>query len=67
MGVSPERVFVAGNAVSAPPASMPEREPLGDRPARILYVGRLQARKRVDVLLDSLLPLITTSCAQDRR
>lgn len=56
MGVSPERVFVAGNAVSGSPASMPEREPMEDRPARLLYVGRLQARKRVDVLL--------TACAR---
>ena len=50
-GVPSERVLVAPNAVSPPPAPFPERLPLSGRPARLLFVGRLQARKRVDLLL----------------
>ena len=50
-GVPSERILVAPNAVSPPPAPLPERPPLVDRPARVLFVGRLQARKRVDLLL----------------
>ncbi len=53
LGVNPELIFVAGNAVSGPPTALPDREPLVERPARILFVGRLQARKRVDVLLEA--------------
>ncbi len=50
-GVPRERVFVALNAVSPPPSSPPERSPLQGRPPRVLFVGRLQERKRVDLLL----------------
>ncbi len=50
-GVPRERVFVALNAVSPPPSSPPERPPLRGRPPRVLFVGRLQERKRVDLLL----------------
>ena len=47
-----ERVFVAHNAVTARPAAPPpEREiPAGGR-GTVLFVGRLQTRKRVDLLL----------------
>jgi glycosyltransferase involved in cell wall biosynthesis len=52
LGFSPERVFVALNAASAPPAGpLPRRGAgFGGRPT-VLFVGRLQARKRVDLLL----------------
>lgn len=53
LGFAAERVVVAPNAVAprpdAPPPPRPERFESG-RP-RLLYVGRLQARKRVDLLL----------------
>ncbi len=51
LGIPAERVFVAPNAVSPPPGPLAERPPLHGRPARLLFVGRLQARKRVDLLL----------------
>jgi glycosyltransferase involved in cell wall biosynthesis len=44
-------VFVAPNAVTPAPPPLPDRPPLAGRPARILFVGRLQARKRIDLLL----------------
>lgn len=54
-GFPPERIFVAPNAVSPRPA-----HPLPERPAHfssegplVLFVGRLQARKRVDALLQA--------------
>lgn len=53
LGIKPEQVFVAGNAVSGSPPAPPSRGSPQGRPARILYVGRLQARKRVDVLLEA--------------
>lgn len=50
-GVPPQRVFVAVNAVVDGPQTTPARTPAVDRPARLLFVGRLQARKRIDLLL----------------
>jgi glycosyltransferase involved in cell wall biosynthesis len=50
-GMSDERVFVAVNSVSPPPESFHVREPIEDRSPRVLFVGRLQVRKRVDNLL----------------
>jgi glycosyltransferase involved in cell wall biosynthesis len=50
-GVLPERVFVAHNAVSPAPTKLVERSPLVSRPTRVLFVGRLQKRKRIDLLL----------------
>jgi glycosyltransferase involved in cell wall biosynthesis len=52
LGFSPERVFVAPNAVTPRPSSPPPPRPagFGERPAA-LFVGRLQARKRIDSLL----------------
>jgi glycosyltransferase involved in cell wall biosynthesis len=52
LGISRERIFVTVNAVDPPPQPPPP-----DRLARftgkpvVLFVGRLQARKRVDLLL----------------
>ena len=53
LGFSPERTFVAPNAVSARPGPPPVRPVLRSRKARILFVGRLQERKRVDLLLEA--------------
>ncbi|MBU0511088.1 MAG: glycosyltransferase [Chloroflexi bacterium] len=52
LGLPPERVFVACNAVAPRPTTPPpERSlPLGGPPT-VLFVGRLQARKRIDILL----------------
>ncbi len=46
-----KRIVVAHNAVAPPPTHLPERTPLSGRAARVIFVGRLQARKRVDLLL----------------
>ena len=53
LGASPERTFVALNAVAARPAPPPVRPPLRSRRPRVLFVGRLQERKRVDLLLEA--------------
>lgn len=50
-GVLDEKVFVAINSVSGPPSPIPAREALENRKVRILFVGRLQRRKRVDLLI----------------
>jgi glycosyltransferase involved in cell wall biosynthesis len=52
-GFPAERIFVAPNAVSpAPTHPLPERSPVFDeRGPAVLFVGRLQARKRIDFLL----------------
>jgi len=51
LGFPRERIFVARNSVSRAPASVPDNRPLTMDQATILFVGRLQARKRVDHLL----------------
>lgn len=52
LGFPKEKIFVAHNSVSAPPAFPPPSRPLTfDRRPNILFVGRLQARKRLDSLL----------------
>jgi glycosyltransferase involved in cell wall biosynthesis len=48
-GFPAERVFTAPNAMTAPPPEL-ERRTISDLP-RVLFVGRLQERKRVDLLL----------------
>jgi glycosyltransferase involved in cell wall biosynthesis len=53
LGVSRSRIFVAPNAVAAPPDPSPHREAFSGRPPRLLFVGRLQGRKRVDLLLEA--------------
>jgi glycosyltransferase involved in cell wall biosynthesis len=52
LGVPRGKIFVAYNSVSAPPGELlPVRQlTIDDRPY-ILFVGRLQARKRIDSLL----------------
>ncbi len=55
MGVSPEKIFIAKNAVTERPKRdlPPERSPeISDHPV-ILFVGRLQDRKRVDLLIEA--------------
>jgi glycosyltransferase involved in cell wall biosynthesis len=63
LGFPPEKIFVAHNSVVMPPSSPRSSRPLTFNPATlpsvtgqvlrpvILFVGRLQARKRVDLLL----------------
>ncbi len=51
-GFPPERIFVAPNAVvPAPSQPPPERPPRFEGRPTVLFVGRLQARKRIDNLL----------------
>jgi glycosyltransferase involved in cell wall biosynthesis len=51
LGFAADRVFVAPNAVTPRPKNgPPERTKNTDKPI-VLYVGRLQARKRIDSLL----------------
>ncbi|NIM93639.1 MAG: glycosyltransferase [Anaerolineales bacterium] len=52
-GIPEDRIYVAVNAVSPPPLRKPERGQLIDRAVRIIFVGRLQARKRVDLLIEA--------------
>ncbi len=61
-GFDPERVFVAINAVTPRPTRPPpERPPFeGFRQVILLYVGRLQPRKQVDLLLKACAALPTT-------
>ncbi len=50
-GLPPERIFVAPNAVLPPPSwGLPTRS-AAPRQLTVLFVGRLQRRKRVDLLL----------------
>jgi len=52
LGFPAERIFVAHNSVSPPPsAPLPARSSTFNRIPCILFVGRLQARKRIDHLL----------------
>ncbi len=47
-----ERIFVAPNAAAAiPQTGLPERNPRPAHPLTVLFVGRMQYRKRVDLLL----------------
>ena len=57
-GVPVDRIWVAPNAVERPLAKPPARSAPVRRPMRVLFVGRLQRRKRVDALL--------TACAAVR-
>ena len=51
LGFPPERIFVAINSVTTPPDSIPAHRPWTRDHLTILFVGRLQARKRIDMLL----------------
>ncbi len=51
LGFPRERIVVAANAVAMPPDSKPDRPSLTGKNARLIFVGRLQDRKRVDLLL----------------
>jgi glycosyltransferase involved in cell wall biosynthesis len=54
LGLPPERVFVASNAVDPAPTIPPPTRPLRfNGQATVLFVGRLQPRKRVDLLLEA--------------
>ena len=52
-GIPPQRIFVAANAVTHRPqqAVVVRPETFKDNKAVVLFVGRLQARKRVDYLI----------------
>jgi glycosyltransferase involved in cell wall biosynthesis len=51
-GFVPDRVYVASNAISPAPCSLPPvRTAEFDQKPTVLFVGRLQARKRLDLLL----------------
>ncbi len=50
LGYPTERIFVAHNSAAAAPGVQPERRTDANQPC-IIFVGRLQARKRVDWLL----------------
>jgi glycosyltransferase involved in cell wall biosynthesis len=54
LGFPTERVFVAPNAVARRPVKpAPERPAAFDKPPTVLFVGRLQERKRIDLLLQA--------------
>ncbi|NMC84238.1 MAG: glycosyltransferase family 4 protein [Anaerolineaceae bacterium] len=52
-GITPERIFVAPNAVAPRPAHGPVKRPAQFREGQptVLFIGRLQARKRLDELI----------------
>ena len=54
-GLAPERIFIAPNAVTPRPNEKPFLRPQGyaDGCATLLFIGRLQARKRLEVLLQA--------------
>jgi glycosyltransferase involved in cell wall biosynthesis len=52
LGLPPERIVVAPNSVAPAPSSPPPHRPVRiNTRATVLFVGRLQSRKRVDLLL----------------
>jgi glycosyltransferase involved in cell wall biosynthesis len=54
LGFPADKIFVAPNAASPRPASpLPLRSPTFDGKPSVLFVGRLQARKRIDNLLQA--------------
>lgn len=58
-GMNPARVFVAANAVTPRPSTPPIERPAfyTDDTPQLLFIGRLQPRKRVDTLLRALAAL----------
>jgi len=54
LGFPSDKIFVAPNAASLRPTSpLPLRSPAFDGKPSVLFVGRLQARKRIDALLQA--------------
>jgi glycosyltransferase involved in cell wall biosynthesis len=54
LGFPTERVFVAPNAVARHPVIAPPERPVQfNKPPIVLFVGRLQERKRIDLLLQA--------------
>jgi glycosyltransferase involved in cell wall biosynthesis len=54
LGFPPQRVFIAPNAVAARPLKPPPERPVAfDKSPTVLFVGRLQERKRIDLLLQA--------------
>jgi glycosyltransferase involved in cell wall biosynthesis len=54
LGLPSDRIFVAPNAAARRPTRpLPTRPKRFEGPPRLLFVGRLQARKRVDLLLQA--------------
>jgi glycosyltransferase involved in cell wall biosynthesis len=51
LGFDPQHIFVAPNAMAPRPQKPPPQRPLPPGSATVLFVGRLQERKRVDLLL----------------
>ena len=51
LGFAADRIFVAHNAVSPAPTIGLSRRPSAGKQLSVLFVGRLQQRKRVDLLL----------------
>jgi glycosyltransferase involved in cell wall biosynthesis len=59
LGFPAERVFVAPNAVAPRPANPPiQRTAISAAPLTVLFIGRLQERKRVDHLLHACASLV---------
>ena len=51
IGISPEKIFIAHNAAApSPVGTPPKRSPKFVGPPSLLFVGRLQSRKRLDLL-----------------
>jgi glycosyltransferase involved in cell wall biosynthesis len=54
MGISSDKLFVASNAAVPPPSyPLTERSASIDDCPTVIFVGRLQARKRIDLLLEA--------------
>jgi glycosyltransferase involved in cell wall biosynthesis len=54
LGMPRDRVFVAPNSAAPRPTwKLPERSDVLNRRLRVLFVGRLQARKRLDLLFNA--------------
>ena len=56
VGFPPDRIFIAYNAVAPAPKSVPVHPPAVNRKLEVLFVGRLQERKRVDLLIEASKP-----------
>lgn len=50
LGLPPEKVFVAHNAAAHAPTTAPPERPAEFESGTVLFVGRLQARKRLEML-----------------